>query len=409
MKNKEVNLKIMLFTAGFPPPFVGGSVEYVFNIVSNMPPRTMVIHTSDACSLEAKILDKTLPQRIIRSSFINHVQRGILGKRKKILFQKLESITEYILWPFFAFSLIIRERPDVIQIGEHNFAAIAALFARWTLGIPYLYIAYAEEITMLSKRPLHNRLFLTLIRNSSTIITVSDYTRNLLLNSGISSSQIITILPSVSSRKNHEVDAELELNLRTKYNLGDSKVILTVGSLEERKGHSSVIIALQEISRFFPSIKYIVVGSGPEEKALKLKADELGLKEQVIFTGGINDQELNCLYEICDLFVMPHRQLQNSLNTEGCPTVFLEASAHGKAVIGGNAGGVSDAIINEVTGYIIDGTDEVELSNRVIELLSNNDLAVKMGLAGKSYAASLTPEANTKKVLKIYQNIVNKK
>ncbi len=62
---------------------------------------------------------------------------------------------------------------------------------------------------------------------------------------------------------------------------------------------------------------------------LKQQVEETGLSKQVIFTGIVDDIELSCLYEIRDIFVMPHRQVETTLDTEGCPTVFLEAGALG--------------------------------------------------------------------------------
>ena len=407
MIKRVKRLKILLFTAGFPPPFVGGSVEYIYNLVSNMPAESMIIHTSNMFSKGAKKSDKSFDQKVRRSFFINHVQRHLVneGEKTSRIIQKLQNLREYIFWPFFGFWLVLCERPNVIQIGEHNIAGVSALLARWILGIPYVYFTYAEEVTMLSKRPLHNRLFLALLRNSSMIISVCDYTRNLLLGKGINPDSIITILPAVSNRKSHMISHEEKEKIRNKYDLINCKVLLTVGSLEERKGHSSVIRSLIEIKKSFPDIKYIIVGEGPKEEELKNLSVELGLLRQIIFTGGVNDDELNCLYEICDLFVMPHRQIKDSLNTEGCPTVFLEASAHGKAVVGGNAGGVADAIINGETGYIVNGEDEQCLTNRIIELLEDKSLAFKMGLAGRSYVSTLTPQKNAEKVWEIYQKL----
>jgi phosphatidylinositol alpha-1,6-mannosyltransferase len=404
ISNKQI--KVLLFTASFPPPLVGGSVEYVFNIVSNMPVQSFVIHTASLDSIAAQKMDNMFHQRIIRSTFINHV---MTKPNSNFIKQKLLRIREYIFWPFIAFYLILRERPDIVQIGEHNFAGISAWLARIFFGVPYVYFTYAEEITMLSKKRIRNKIFIRILRKASMVICVSDYTKGLLQNLGLESSSISTVLPSISARKFFNVNKEDIEKIRKNYDLTGHKVILTVGSLEERKGHASVINTIKKVNKFLPEIKYLIVGSGPEEDSLKKQAQHLGITSQVIFAGRIDDYKLNCLYDICDIFVMPHRQIKNTLDTEGCPTVFLEASAHGKAVIGGDAGGVANAIINGETGYIIDGTNEDLLGDVICKLLGDNELAFKMGDAGKKYVAELTPEKNSKMVLDIYLNIINKK
>jgi phosphatidyl-myo-inositol dimannoside synthase len=397
-------MKILLFAASFPPPSAGGSIEYIFNIVSYLPSNSVVIHTGNTDPVKAEKLDKSFPQRIIRSFFIIHVEAVL---KRNILARKLTSLREYLLWPIVGLWLINREHPDIIHIGEHNFAGIAALLAQRMMGIPYIFYTYAEEIPILSKRRLHNRIFLTFVRNAKAVITVSDYTRELLAKVGVSRDRIIKILPAVSGRKRFATTSNQIEAVRHKYELENFRVLLTVGALVDRKGHSTVISALPDISRTFPDLKYVIVGTGPNELKLKREVEEAGLNKQVIFTGLVDDMELSCLYEICDIFIMPHRQLETTLDTEGCPTVFLEASAHGKPVIGGNAGGVADAIIDGRTGLIIDGKVALNVVNAVRQLLENPNLANELGRAGRDYVSHLTPEANARKIWEVSRDLIH--
>ena len=400
---KSNKSKILLFTAGFPPPLVGGSVEYVYNLANEMPPGILVIHTANTNKEDSKEMDKTFPQKIIRSFFINHVQSI---RNKNIFIRKILSIREYIMWPLYAFWLILKERPNLIHIGEHNFAGIAALFAKKLLGIPFIYNTYAEEITMLSKKWLHNKIFSTIIIRANKVITVSDYTKNILKGYGLKDENIIKILPSVSKRKLRKVSLSLKRKLIERYKLKNCKIILTAGSLEKRKGQQSVLKILNSLKNEIPNIKYIIVGSGPNKLELKKLTENLKLNNHVIFTGKISDSELNFFYEICDLFVMPHRQLKSDLNTEGCPTVFLEASAYGKAVVGGNAGGVSDAIIHNKTGLIIDGKNEVVLLNSLLMLINNPNYASKLGMFGKKYTSKLSSKIHGQKLYFEYKKLI---
>jgi phosphatidylinositol alpha-1,6-mannosyltransferase len=401
-KNGLGPLKILLFTGSFPPPLIGGSVEYVYNIASYIPPGSLVIHTSRVNSSETKEMDAQFPHRIIRSSFVNQV----LGRQKKgVLFRKYTTLREYILWPITALFLILKEKPDIVHIGEHNFAGIAAVIAKKIFGIPFIYYTYAEEITILSKRKFHNTIFLYILRHAAVVISVSDYTAGLVINSGIPKNRLRIVLPSVSNRKNIEVGpAEIQA-MRQKFGLENAKVLLTVGSVEKRKGHATVVQSIALLKDQYPNIRYIIAGTGHEDDNLRNMVAEMELQNQVIFAGRVSDEDLNILYEICDIFVMPHRQIEENLDTEGCPTVFLEASSHSKVVIGGNAGGVSNAIIDDETGFIIDGTDVQLLSGSIVRLLNDDELARNMGQAGKKYAATLTPEANAARVWEIYKEI----
>ena len=171
--------------------------------------------------------------------------------------------------------------------------------------------------------------------------------------------------------------------------------------LDIRRTVVGKIEALPMILQLFPLARYVIVGTGPEENKLKEMVRQAGLHEYVLFTGEIDNNELACWYEICDIFVMPHRNIPTSRDTEGCPTVFLEASAHGKPVIGGKDGGVADAILHDRTGFIIDGTDARELAESVCYLLKTPDLAVRMGSAGRVYVATLGLESRAAAIQQI--------
>ena len=369
-----------------------------------------MVHTANINPQDAMKFDKTFPHRIIRSSFIRHVQEVVVHDQNQnkihLILGKLRSLIEYFCWPIVALQLILRERPDIVHIGEHNFSGIAAWLAQRFLGIPYIFYTYAEEIPILSQRPIHNKIFLSILRNADKVISCNEYTRKKLIGLGVPSEDIIKILPAVSEKKKIAVTSEQIESVRRKYQLKNHKILLTVGALIERKGHSTVISILPIINRSFYNTKYIIVGNGPRREDLFKQVEVFNLSKQVIIIGNINDIELSSLYELCDIFVMPHREVKNTLDTEGCPTVFLEASAHGKPVIGGNVGGVGDAIINEKTGYIIDGTDKVALADVIINLLSDNELSNKMGKAGQRYTSLLTPERNAQKIWDLSKSLM---
>ncbi|KAF0220659.1 MAG: hypothetical protein FD174_983 [Geobacteraceae bacterium] len=393
-------MKVLFFTASFPPPAAGGSVEYIFNIISNLPPESVEVHTGNAEPDFALEFDRSFPQNIIRHSYIIHVVDGFKAS-------KLDRLREYLLWPASCMISVLMNRPDVIHIGEYNISGLAALAAYKLFKIPYVLYTYAEEITYLGTRPLHNKLFLAVLKNAEAVITVSEYTRDLLTARGADPARIHKILPAVGHQKiTNSSSEELELT-RGKFGLNGKKVLLTVGRLVERKGHDVLIKALPSIIQSYPTTHYVIVGSGPQENVLKKLVSEMLLDSHVTFTGRLDDKELGNLYEICDIFIMPHRLIVSTMDTEGCPTVFLEAGAHSKPVIGGNAGGVADAILDGKTGYIVDGTDEDALAEKILHLFKHPELMTKMGAAGRQYTSTLTPERNGDAVRRLSEELIN--
>lgn len=392
-------MKILFFTASFPPPAAGGSVEYIFNIISNLPPKSVEVHTGNADPNFVPEFDRSFPQNIIRHNYIIHVVDGYKAG-------KLERLREYLLWPASGIISVLINRPDIIHIGEYNISGLAALAAYKLFKIPYVLYTYAEEITYLGTRPLHNKLFLAVLKNATAVITVSEYTRDLLTERGTDPARIHKILPAVGQQKiTNSSSEEIELT-RGKFGLNEKKVLLTVGRLVERKGHDVLIKALPSIIQSYPATQYVIVGTGPQENFLKKLVSEMLLDSHVTFAGRLDDNELGNLYEICDIFIMPHRLIASTMDTEGCPTVFLEAGAHGKPVIGGNAGGVADAILHGKTGYIVDGTDDDAIAQKVLYLFNNPELMAKMGGAGRQYTSTLTPERNGEAVRCLSEELI---
>jgi phosphatidylinositol alpha-1,6-mannosyltransferase len=82
---------------------------------------------------------------------------------------------------------------------------------------------------------------------------------------------------------------------------------------------------------------------------------------------------------------MPCRTRAAGLDVEGLGIVYLEASASGLPVVGGDSGGAPDAVLEGETGYVVDGRDVTALSGRLADLLSDPAKARAMGAAGRAW------------------------
>ena len=86
-------VKILLFAASFPPPNIGGSTQYLFNIVNNLPSDSVVVHTGNPFQGESEAFDLKFCQKIIRHNFIHHPMEAY--KRSGI-----RRALQYFIWPF---------------------------------------------------------------------------------------------------------------------------------------------------------------------------------------------------------------------------------------------------------------------------------------------------------------------
>jgi phosphatidylinositol alpha-1,6-mannosyltransferase len=229
-----------------------------------------------------------------------------------------------------------------------------------------------------------NKMY-TVFDNSKMIFCVSNFTANKLMdrleNPGRIEKKIKVIFNGVDY--NFFKASPPDNELLEKYNLKGAKIILTLARLVERKGHDMVIRAIPLIKDKIPQVKYIICGKGPYERKLKELTEELGLVNDVIFTGFIPDKLRSMYYNVCDLYIMPSREMPEKGDMEGFGITYLEANACEKPVIGSNAGGVSEAVKDRESGFIVDPTDYSKIAEACIKLLSDPALAKKIGQQGR--------------------------
>jgi phosphatidylinositol alpha-1,6-mannosyltransferase len=173
--------------------------------------------------------------------------------------------------------------------------------------------------------------------------------------------------------------------LRAEYGLTDKSVIISVGRLVHRKGQDKLIASLPAIKAAVPNVHLVLVGVGPYQKHLEKLALKLKVSNCVTFIGRINYAELPRYICLGDIFAMPSRSRFFGLEVEGLGIVYLEASACGLPVVGGKSGGAPDAVLAGETGFVVDGTNTLEISEACIELLNNPELSELMGAAGRAW------------------------
>jgi phosphatidylinositol alpha-1,6-mannosyltransferase len=134
-----------------------------------------------------------------------------------------------------------------------------------------------------------------------------------------------------------------------------------------------------------PGPVLLFVGDGPYRGELGRLAGRLGVADSVVFTGPVSWAELPAYYDAADVFAMPCRTRRRGLDVEGLGIVYLEASAAGLPVIGGDSGGAPDAILPGESGYVVPGGDVAAVAGRLTQLLGDPAAAAAMGEKGKAW------------------------
>jgi len=166
--------------------------------------------------------------------------------------------------------------------------------------------------------------------------------------------------------------AAISLDCNSKKQKAATKVIGTIGSLEPVKNHKLFLqvakIILNQISH--EDIRFLIIGKGSLRKELEEFAEMMGIPGNVVFTGERTD--IPELLQTIDIFVLTSKY-------EGLSNVIMEAMSAGIPVIATDVGGNSELVIDEKTGYLCPPNDLVAFSQRIIDLLNDDERTKWMG------------------------------
>ena len=173
--------------------------------------------------------------------------------------------------------------------------------------------------------------------------------------------------------------------VRDRHGLAGRPVVVCVSRLVARKGQDTLLRAWPAVLRAVPEAVLLIVGGGPYAATLHKLAEQVGVTGAVRFTGPVPQAELPAHYAAGDVFSMPCRTRRGGLDVEGLGIVYLEASAAGLPVVGGDSGGAPDAIQPGETGYVVGGRDVAALADRLVTLLKDPASARAMGEKGRAW------------------------
>jgi phosphatidylinositol alpha-1,6-mannosyltransferase len=264
-----------------------------------------------------------------------------------------------------------RFRPDA-TLSAHIVTSPAAAVIRRVLGARTVQYFYGKEI---GNRPGLARFA---ARQAHAAIAISSYTSGLLAATGIPPEAISLIPPGVDLPR----DPRPQQQARPTF--------LTIARLADRyKGHDVLVQSLALVRRQVPEVQWIVIGDGPLRPELEALARSQGVADAIRFLGAVSDQERDSWLQRADLLAMPSRLPGGGQAGEGFGIVYLEAGAYGKPVVAGNVAGAVDAVIDGVSGLLVDPVDPVAVGEAITRLLLDKELARRLGRAGAERARSL--------------------
>ena len=352
--------RTLLITNDFPPR-PGGIQQFVHNLAVRRPAGSLVVYASTWKGAEK--FDAAQPFPVIREATGMLLPTPAVARR--------------------AADLARAHDCDTVWFGAAAPLGLLAEGLRRRAGIVRAVgITHGHEIGW-AALPGARQLLRRIARGNDVLTYLGEYQRVRLDRALHGRTRLERLAPGVDVDAFHPgVDGSA---VRARYGLSDRPVIVCVSRLVPRKGQDMLIRALPEIRRRVPGAALLLGSGGPYRAKLERLAREHGVESDVVFTGSVPWAELPALFAAGDVYAMPCRTRAAGLDVEGLGIVYLEASATGLPVVGGDSGGAPDAVREGETGYVVGGRDLAALTDRLAGLLNDPVRAKAMGAAGREW------------------------
>lgn len=207
------------------------------------------------------------------------------------------------------------------------------------------------------------------VLHSDKVIAVSQYVKKALVSETFVDERRVEVI-------HNGVDGDLYRTERNNRDVGGLVHIYFIGRIERSKGILTVIDIINKIDR---DVVLHVVGSGPCQKEAEKLVAKYKIQEKVIFHGKMPHYEFIKKVNP-DIFVFPTKRV------EGFPMVIVEAMFAGMPTVAFDWGGVSDAVIDEKTGFLISANKNEEFTEKLVKLIDDFEMRKEMGKNSREIA-----------------------
>lgn len=285
------------------------------------------------------------------------------------------------------FNLIHAHRLDIGYAG----ALVKSIFNR-----PLVVTTHGSDVYEFPfSDDYHYKIVKYTLSNADHIIAVSHSDAEMLKQLGIRPNKI-SIIPNGYNDKIFQPVPKILAREKLGLHSG-KKILLSIGTLHDVKGHTFLIDAIYKIckSNNINNLLVFIVGTGPLKISLEKKIKDHNLDDIVRLVGWVPHNELPLWINASDVFVLP------SLN-EGLPTVIPEVMACGRPTVATKVGGVPDIISNEEYGILVKPKDAEALAQGIVEALNRKWNSEKIRKHAENYSLS----SITKQIFAVYQGIL---
>jgi colanic acid/amylovoran biosynthesis glycosyltransferase len=248
---------------------------------------------------------------------------------------------------------------DLYHAQFANEAATAALVAAELAGRRFSFRSHTAP---------NPQLLRTKLAHAALVLSISEYDRALLERVAPAANVVVSRLGVDVP----ETDAETEEGL-----------IVSVGSLIEKKGHHVLVAACAALVAAGRSVRCEIAGEGPARAGLERLIAEHGLDDVVMLRGALPRADTLELIARANVFVLASVP-SASEGEDGIPVVLMEALARSRPSVATRLSGIPELVVDGETGLLVAPGDEVALASAIAALLDDPGRAKTFGAAGRA-------------------------
>ncbi|WP_235726564.1 glycosyltransferase family 4 protein [Methylocaldum szegediense] len=271
----------------------------------------------------------------------------------------------------------------------HLFAA-PALWTAWFYKVPAVLNYRGGEAERFFSRSF--RLVRPSLEKASLIVVPSGFLKAVFGRFGVDT----TIVPNIVNLRRFGPRSELSA-------IDPSRPHIVVArNLEPIYGLTTAIRAFALLLQEKPEARLSIAGSGPQRRVLEDLASQLGISENVTFTGRLSPEEMADLYRKCDVMLNPS-------TVDNMPNSVLEALAAGLPVVSTNVGGVPYIVENKKTAMLVDPEDPTAMAESLLRVISDASLYRTLAENGLAHVAKFDVDAILPLWIDIYRVLAKPK
>src|SRR4030043_284832 len=231
------------------------------------------------------------------------------------------------------------------------------------------------------------------MERADKVIAVSYFTRSIIINRyGISGDKVEVVYNGVQRNGNENGNWALAESGIKK----DEKIVLFLGRITMQKGPEYFLQAAKKVLEVMDNVKFVIAGSGDLMHRTIEMAAELGIGQKVLFTGFLHGEDVQKIYEMADLYVMPSV-------SEPFGIAPLEALDNDVPVIISKQSGVSEVLTHALK---VDFWDVNEMANKIIAVLKYPPLGMTLKSHGDFEVRKLRWKDAARSCLRIYREML---